>query len=186
MDFKINRGQGKCSVTGRAFEDGETYVVALRPDPEAGEDEAIFRRLEISDEAWQDQNAEDYTAWWPTEYSTRRKPALFDPDALWEVFHKARRKQDEPPPPAQDDEPTTGNVEEFSRDDLDRFAYVAALGLMRLKKLRLQGTKRRGKREYLVFETKGRKKDRQSYQVPNPELDEQGVEQIQDRLADLA
>lgn len=187
MDFKINRGQGKCSITGRAFTDGEKYVVALQPDPESPEDEGSFRRLEISQEAWESQDPAGFTAWWPTEYSTRRKHTLMDPDALWEVFHKSRRKKGEENTPEQDEaEASAGTVDEFSREDLDRFAYVAALGLMRLKKLNLDRTKRRGRREYFVFVTRGRKRDRETYEVLNPELDEAGVEQIQERLADLA
>ena len=177
-EFKINRGQGKCSITGRAFTDGEKYIVALKPD---GELEGAFTRVDICMEAWVRQGEAGYIAWWPTEYSTKRKPALLDPDALWEVFHKARRKEDEAPAP---EAPT--EVAEFSREDLDRFAYVAALGLMRLKKIKLKETRRKGKREYLVFDTPGRASQRETYEVLNPELDEAGVENIQDRLADLA
>ena len=177
-EFKINRGQGKCSITERAFTDGEKYIVALKPD---GELEGAFTRVDICMEAWERQGEAGYIAWWPTEYSTKRKPALLDPDALWEVFHKARRKEDEAPAP---EAPT--EVAEFSREDLDRFAYVAALGLMRLKKLKLKETRRKGKREYLVFDTPGRAAQRETYEVLNPELDEAGVENIQDRLADLA
>ncbi|MCA8915394.1 MAG: hypothetical protein KDB90_08275 [Planctomycetes bacterium] len=177
-EFKINRGQGKCSITGRAFTDGEKYIVALKPD---GELEGAFTRVDICMEAWERQGEAGYIAWWPTEYSTKRKPALLDPDALWEVFHKARRKEDEAPAP---EAPT--EVAEFSREDLDRFAYVAALGLMRLKKIKLKETRRKGKREYLVFDTPGRASQRETYEVLNPELDEAGVENIQDRLADLA
>jgi hypothetical protein len=167
-EFKINRGQGKCSVTGRAFADGEKFVVALKPD---GEQEGVFQRVDISLEAWERQGNGGYTAWWPSEFSSARKPALMDPDALWQVFHRARGNEP---------------IEGFGPDELIGFAYVAALGLMRLKKLKLKGTRRAGKKEYLVFETPGKAKDRASYEVLNPELDEAGVEQVQDKLADLA
>lgn len=179
-EFKINRGQGKCAITGREFADGEKYIVALRPE---GEQEGVFTRVDICMEAWERQGEAGYTAWWPTEFSTKRKPALMDPDALWEVFHKARRAPAETPETAPEGAEQTG---QFSREDLDRFAYVAALGLMRLKKLKLKETRRKGKREYLVFDTPGRTGQRESYEVLNPELDEAGVENIQDRLADLA
>jgi hypothetical protein len=180
-EFKINRGQGKCSVTGRAFADGEKFIVALKPD---GEQEGVFQRVDISMEAWERQGDGGYTAWWPSEFSSARKPALMDPDALWQVFHRARQGSgavsgNEPGP---DPLPVQG----FTPDELNRFAYVAALGLMRLKKLKLKGTRRAGKKEYLVFETPGKAKDRTSYEVLNPELDEAGVEQVQDKLADLA
>ena len=73
-------------------------------------------------------------AFWPNEYSTTKKPALLDPDLLWQVFHKARAGKE---------------------PDMPKFAYVAALGLMRLKKLKLKATKREGKKEVLVFEVPG-------------------------------
>lgn len=183
-DFKINRSQGKCAITGHEFQDGEQYIVALKLE---GEQEGVFQRIDICMEAWERQGNAGFVAWWPTEHSSKRKPALLDPDALWEVFHKARRKDGEEPTKAEENaEPGDEPAEEFSRPDLDRFAYVAALGLMRLRKLKLKGTRRSGKREYLVFNTPGRASQRETYEVLNPELDEQGVEQIQDRLADLA
>jgi hypothetical protein len=185
-EFKINRGQGKCSITGRAFQDGEKYIVALKPE---GDAEGAFTRVDICMEAWERQGPEGYTAWWPSEYSSKRKPALMDPDALWEVFHKARQTPaegtEETGQTPAEEEATEETTEQFTQEDLDRFAYVAALGLMRLKKLKLKQTRRAGKREYLVFETPGRASQRETYEVLNPELDEAGVEQVQDRLADL-
>lgn len=169
MEFKITRGQGKCSVTGRAFANGEKYIIALNADPAQ---EGLFQRVEMSLEAWERQPTGAFIAWWPAEHSTNKKPVLMDPDLLWEVFHRARAEQ-----PADS---------KFSAGELDRFAYVAALGLMRLKKLKLKQTRRQGKREFLVFETPGKGKDRQTFDVANPELDEHGVMQVEERLAELA
>jgi hypothetical protein len=169
MEFKINRGQGKCSVTGRKFEDGEKCVVALSADPA---NEGAFVRQDISSEAWERQAQGAFTAWWPSQHSSARKPVLLDPDLLWQIFHNARAEQ-------------TGEPK-YTPAEMNRFAYVAALGLMRLKKLKLQGTRRKGKREWLVFETPGKAKERHEYEVENPELDEAGVEAVQDKLGDLA
>ncbi|MCC7510409.1 MAG: hypothetical protein IT464_13695 [Planctomycetes bacterium] len=166
-EFKINRGQGKCSVTGRAFADGEKYFVALSADPEH---EGVFSRVDICMEAWERQSPGAFIAFWPAEYSSKRKPTLMDPELLWEIFHRARQPQTD---------------EKFTPDDLNRFAYVAALGLMRLKKLKLQGTRRAGKTEYLLFDTPGKGKDKQSYEVLNPALDEHGVMKVEERLSDL-
>jgi hypothetical protein len=174
MDFKITRGQGKCSVTSRAFADGEKYIVALSQDPAQ---EGLFLRTEISLEAWERQQPGAFVAFWFAEHSARRKPVLLDPDMLWEVFHRARMPLEAP---AEGEEP------EFTPEDMQRFAYVSALGLMRLKKLKLSGTRRDGKAEYLVFETPGRGKDRQTYEVLNPELDEDGVIKVEERLSELA
>lgn len=166
MDFKITRGHGRCSVTDRPFADGEKYIVALSPDPAQ---EGLFQRVEISLDAWERQAHGAFVAFWTSEHTSRRKPALMDPDLLWEVFHRARQPQ---PDGA------------FTAEEMQRFAYVAALGLMRLKKLKLRGTRRQGKAEYLVFETPGKGKD--SYEVLNPGLDEHGVMQVEERLGELA
>jgi hypothetical protein len=182
-EFRINRGQGRCSVTGRDFADGERFIVALKADTEQ---EGAFQRLDICMEAWERQGSEGFTAWWPSEHSSKRKPVLNDPDALWQVFHRTRRTNAEEAPGTGEDAEGSGAVEDLSREDLDRFAFVAALGLMRMKKLKLKGTRRSGRREYMVFETPGRAGRRESYEVLNPELDEAGVELVQERLSDLA
>jgi hypothetical protein len=184
MDIKITRGQGKCAVTGRAFEDGERYVIALSADPEQ---EGVFQRTEIAQDAWERQNEGAFIAFWHAEYSKRKKPVLLDPDMLWEVFHRARMPQPEPTESAEPAEGEEGKEQEegLTPEDLQRFAYVAALGLMRLKKLKLSGTRRDGKTEYLVFDTPGKSKDRQTYEVLNPELDEQGVMLVEERLSEL-
>lgn len=167
MEFKITRGQGKCSVTGRSFADGEKYIIALNADPSQ---EGLFQRVEMCSEAWERQPSGAFIAWWPAEHSTNKKPALLDPDLLWEVFHRARAEQ-----------PDT----RFTPAELERFAYVAALGLMRLKKLKLKQTRRQGKREFLVFEVPGKTKDRQVFDVADPGLDEHGVTQVEERIAEF-
>ncbi len=131
-------------------------------------------------EAWERQGRDDITAWWRAEFSTTRRPLLVDADALWEIFHKARRDKDEA---AADDE---ADVEEgFGRDELDRFAYVAALGLIRLKKLNLKSTRRHGALSYMVLETRGRKSARDTYEVVDVNLTEEESAQVQERLAEL-
>lgn len=165
MEFKITRGSGRCTVTGRKFEDGEQFIVALSPDPK---EEGLFQRQDICLAAWQRQSAGAFAAFWPSRYSVAKKPVLLDPDMLWQVFHRARTP-----------------VEGDDAAEMPRFAYVAALGLMRLKKLKLKGTRRQGKTEHLVFETPGKGKDRETYEVVNPGLDEAGIEKVQDRLSEL-
>lgn len=163
MDFKIARGQKQCSVCGRSFADKDKFYVGL--SPRAGE-EGVFDRTDICQPCWDRQGPGNLTAFWPNEYSAQKRPALLDPDLLWQVFHRARKS---------------------AEAEMPKFAYVAALGLMRLKKLKLKATRRTGKNEVLVFETPGRKpREREEFEIVNPALDEAGVEQVQDRLGDLA
>ena len=168
MDFKIARGHRECSVCDRAFEEGERYNVGLTP----GDDDGTFVRSDVCAQCWERQGSGGFTAHWPAEFSTSKKPALLDPDMLWQVFHRAN---------------TGEGAGEVEPEMLPKFAYVAALGLMRLKKMKLKETKRTKAGEILVFETPGKRaKDRVLYEVLNPGLDEDGVTLVQDRLADLA
>ena len=170
MDFKIARSNRQCGICGRRFENREKYFVGLIS--RAREDGA-FDRADMCRQCWERQGAGNLAAWWPSEFSIDKKPVLLDPDLLWQVFHRARGPEESEP-----------KLEPLERQ---RFAYVAALGLLRLKQLRLKATKRTKLGELLVFETPAKRvKDKQVYEVPNPELDEKGVEAIQDRLSELA
>ena len=167
MDFKIARGRPRCSTCDRELRDGESYYVGLT----ASEEEGAFARADHCAKCWEGQDLGALTAWWPAEFSLNKKPALLDPDLLWQVFHAARAQKHK----------------DFSQEEMHRFGYVAALGLMRLKKLKLKGTKRAKGTEFLIFQTPGRKaSERKQYEVRNPELNEEAVIQVQDRLAELA
>ncbi|MHC4841970.1 MAG: hypothetical protein ACYTDT_13615 [Planctomycetota bacterium] len=172
MEFKITRGQGKCSISDKQFEDGEQFIIALIPDAEV---EGHFQRVEICGEVWERQDPSGYTAWWPSEFSTNKKPALLDPDLLWEIFHRARV-------PVEVEE---GKEPEFTAEELSQFEFVAALGLMRLKKLKMKDTIRKKGVEFMRFQTIGKRaKDRKVYEV-KAGLDEAGILAIQDRLTEL-
>lgn len=166
MEFKIGRGRGECSVSGKQFEDGESYIVALK----SIDDDGAYERVEICQEVWDRQGSEGFVAWWPAEHSVNRKPVLLDPDMMWEVFHRAREGK---------------TSEEFSKQDMQAFALVAALGLMRMKKLKLTGTKRKGEDEIMIFATRGRRK-KETFELVNPGMDEDAIDKVQERLADLA
>lgn len=168
MDFKISRSLKQCSVCQRKFANREKYFAGLVPRPK---EEGVFDRADVCLTCWERQGAGSFTAYWLAEFSTEKKPVLMDPDSLWQVFHNAR---------------STDEAKKRDAGELQRFAYVAALGLLRLKQLKLKATKRTKAGEVLVFETPPKVKEKQSYEVLNPALDEKGVEEIQDRLAELA
>ena len=172
MDFKISRSLKQCSVCQRKFANREKYYAGLVPRPK---EEGVFDRADVCLTCWERQGAGSFTAYWLAEFSTEKKPVLMDPDSLWQVFHNARNE-----PRA------SAGGQKLSESELQRFAYVAALGLLRLKQLKLKATKRTKTGEVLVFETPPKVKEKQSYEVLNPALDEKGVEEIQDRLSELA
>lgn len=168
MDFKISRGSKQCSVCARKFVNGDIYYAGLVSRPK---EEGVFDRADVCRQCWERQGAGSFVAYWISEFSTERKPVLFDPDSLWQVFHNAR---------------SADEAKKRDAEELKRFAYVAALGLLRLKQLKLKATKRTKAGEVLVFETPPKVKAKQTYEVPNPALDEKGVAAIQERLAELA
>ena len=168
MDFKISRSNKQCSVCARKFVNRDKYYAGLVARPK---EEGVFDRADVCKQCWERQGAGSFIAYWLSEFSTEKKPVLMDPDSLWQVFHNAR---------------SADEAKKRDAGELQRFAYVAALGLMRLKQLKLKATKRTKAGEVLVFETPPKVKEKQTYEVPNPALDELGVQKIQDRLSELA
>lgn len=168
MDFKISRSNKQCSVCSRKFKNGEKYYAGLVSRPK---EEGVFDRADVCAECWGRQGAGSFSAYWLSEFSTDKKPLLFDPDSLWQVLNRAL---------------STEEAGKRDAAELKRFAYVAALGLVRLKQLKLKDTKRTKSGDIMVLETPARVKERRVFQVPDLGLDEKGIEAIQDRLAELA
>ncbi len=168
MDFKISRSNKQCSACQRKFANREKYYAGLVSRPK---EEGVFDRADVCKQCWERQGAGSFIAYWLSEFSTEKKPVLMDPDSLWQVFHNAR---------------SADEAKKRDAEELKRFAYVAALGLLRLKQLKLKATKRTKAGEVMVLETPPRVKDKQTYDVVHPALDEKGIEEIQDRLSELA
>ena len=162
MDFKIERPSPTCATCSHKYRDGEELTTALVQV----DDKPTFKRLDICSRCFNEQDQSQLTCFWANTHSEKRRSPLLDVDVLWQVFHNTQPK---------------GESDEKSRE----FAYVASLGLMRLKQLKLDTTKKKGDVEYLVFHTKGNKSQRSSYEVRDPRLDEKGIERVQDNLADF-
>ncbi len=150
-----------CHLCGKEFADGELKTVALLETEEEGR----FRRQDICSACWENQNPESFVCHWLASHTLKRRPALLDADVLWQVLHAAAPTADSPGEP--------------------QFAYVAALGLMRMRQLSLDGTERQNGRLVHVFNGKGTI-SKLSFRLPDPGLDEAGVESVQERLAEYA
>lgn len=167
MEFKISRSGKQCSVCARKFKNGEKYYAGLVARPK---EEGVFDRADVCAECWKRQGSGSFVAHWLSEFTTERRPLVYDPDSLWQVFHRAL---------------STEEAGKRDAAELKRFAYVAALGLMRLKHLKLIDSKRTKAGDFMVLETRKNPKERKVYQVEDLGLDEKGIEAIQDRLAEL-
>ena len=161
MEFKIARTSPTCRACSRAFRDEETLITALK---QPGEE--TFERFDICNACWPKENHDAYRCFWSNSFSAKRRSPLLDADVLWQVFYHCQPKAEESPEAAE-------------------FAYVAALGLMRLKYLVLERTEKKKGTEFLVLRTRGDKKDRVTYEVRDPNLDVAGVERVQDKLGEF-
>ena len=63
--------------------------------------------------------------------------------------------------------------------EAEHFAYIAALGLLRLKRLKLKEYKKIEQDEYIVFSVTGGKK---TIEVKNPQLDATALRQLEEKI----
>lgn len=175
MDFKISRSSRQCSVCSHRFEDGEKLHVGLITRPR---EEGVFDRVDICRPCWDRQGPGNVVAHWVSQFSREKKHAIYDPDFLWSVFHKCR--------PGAETE-AAASARELSAVDRARFAYVAALGLVRMKQLKSKESRRTRKGEIMTLETLGRReKDRQRFEILSVSMTDDEMQAIQDRLSELA
>ncbi|MCK6440890.1 MAG: hypothetical protein L6Q71_11910 [Planctomycetes bacterium] len=160
MDIRIERASHACSACNQPFRDGEELITALKQvDPTPA-----YKRFDICSRCFPKYDQTGLHCFWENTHSAKRRSPLLDSDTLWQVFHRCQPGASE-------------NVESAE------FAYVAALGLMRLKHLALESTRKTAGGEYLVLRTKG--KEKALFEVRDPNLDETGIERVQERLADI-
>jgi hypothetical protein len=160
MDIKIEKASPTCKVCGRNFRENEHFTAALKHG--AADDE--YSRTDICNGCWPDQNAKTFVCHWVSTSNVKRRPALLDSDVLWQALQRSL--------------PAEGNP---GQPDV---AYVAALGLMRLKQLTLEDTRRESTGEIMVFRDKG--KPQREYQIADPRLDEAALTRVQDKLDEAA
>jgi hypothetical protein len=169
MEIKIERASAACRVCSRPFRDGETVTAALR----AGKEEGEYGRMDVCHDCWPKQDPRAFACHWLTQFSAKKRPALLDADVLWQALQRSLPTKD-----------SAGQPD---------VAYVAALGLMRLKQLVMEDTEREGDvsgadgspgAEILVFRDKG--KPVKEYRVADPRLTEAQMESVQERLSEAA
>jgi hypothetical protein len=149
----------QCAATDRPFEEGETIVTALFPDPETGG----YLRRDFSVEAWQtrDDPAEPPFSCWRTTYTppvaepTPRPLEKEDPESL------LRRRVDE-------DEETTENVR-----------YILAVMLERKKILRETDTQTLPSGILRIYE---HRKSGDAFLVRDPNIPLEEVERVQQEV----
>jgi hypothetical protein len=174
MEFKIEKPQHFCAACNRMFADSEAKVAALVATPEEG----TFQRKDFCVDCWSRQNPADFRCSWVTSHTDKRRPALLDADLLWQVLHAAA-----PGPTGEDEELPVRTATQEKGDP--EFAYVAALGLLRLKQLSMDDVRRENTVNWYVFRGRGASKSLE-FLLRDPGLTEADITVIQDRLSDFA
>ena len=145
-DYKIQRGEKKCGVCGKAFEELENYFSALY---DRGEQ---FERLDYCAVCWPGETPEMFS-FWQTRVPPKeeKKKLLVDDSVLMDFFLKL----------------------EGATDELKvNFRYILSLVLMRKKLLKFSDVKRDETGEFLVMEVP---KEKTRFEIFNPQLSEEKI-----------
>lgn len=198
MDIRIEKSQNFCAACRKMFGDSEAKMATLA---ESGEEDH-YSRCDFCIGCWGQQNPEAFRCVWVTAHADRRRPALLDPDVLWQVLlgaapegmvdestavpseHETEKVvQDSPTPTGAQPAPTAGA--EPTVRAVREFAYVAALALMRLKQLSLDDTVRKDGVSWYIFRGRGAS-TKVEFRLKDPGLNEADIESIQERLVEFA
>jgi hypothetical protein len=152
-DYQIQVNTRRCAVSGRELRPGERYYSVLLD--EGGK----FHRLDYSSESWQGPPAGAFSFWSGRISADQgdRRPQI-DDDLLLECFQRLEADTD------------PGRV---------NFRYVAALLLMRRKRLKFEEARTEGDREVLSLREV---RSRTLHQVVNPRLNEEAMATVQDEV----
>ena len=180
MDYRFGKASGLCTACGASFADGERYTSALREpfeQPEdAGDDDERedpgFLRMDLCTACWLTADREPLYSWWQgVKAPTPRKPPTEDQEFLWALLSRARRHADLDAPDGGRDMQAAGH------------AYVAALGLLRLKHLKLGRHFRSEGHEFLVFT--GRESRRHEIVILDPGFSDDQFLLVEEQLEEL-
>jgi len=176
--YDVQRTTGQCAFTGRTLEPGESYMATLveadDSDVASGKGGAGFKRIDVATDAWSDGHRPDnlFCFWRATVPAPNEKKKLFvDDGVLMNLFRR---------------------LEDTDRQDRLAFRFVLALVLMRKKLLKYAGTSQRQDdagedQEWWSMSGKAAEEGgvREPFEVLNPRLDEQQLQQVSDQLGEI-
>ncbi len=156
QDYRIVRGERKCTSCGREFQENETYCSALY---DKGTE---FERLDFCVDCWSGETPEMFS-FWQTRVPPKaeKKKLLVDDEVIMDFFV---RLQD-------------------ATDELKvNFRYILALVLMRKKRLKFKDVRRTDDREFLVLDLP---RNGGTYEVLNPDLTEDKISQVTEEIGKI-
>lgn len=156
-DYEVSRTTGRCSVSGRAFTEGEEFHSIIIETP------AGFERRDIAEECWNGPPPEALCCY-KTHLARKEKPArktFVDDDVLINFFLRL----------ADSEQP--GKL---------RFRFVLSLILLRKRLLRYERTFRDGGREFWEMRLA---RDKTLHKVFNPALTDAEIEEVTGELGTI-
>jgi hypothetical protein len=153
-EWEIQRGTGRCAVTGRAFAEGEAYYASLL------ESETGIERREYALDAWTGPPEGSFCHWrGRVPVKDRKKASIaIDNTVLLHLFQR---------------------LEDDASEVKQQFRFVLALLLMRKRLLRFEQTVHDGEREYWQMRLVG---EQSLHQVINPRLLDEQVDRLSTQL----
>lgn len=152
-EIEVGKRTGRCSATGRVFEEGERYCAALIETPEGVD------RRDYALDAWQGP-PEGTLCFWHGRVPVRAQkgPVTVNADLLTRLFCR---------------------LEEETSPGRQQFRFMLALLLMRKRILRLSDTIQDGDEEYWELTLMS---DRSTHRVLNPRLSPEATERLSEQL----
>ncbi|NIA20737.1 MAG: hypothetical protein GWP05_01945 [Anaerolineaceae bacterium] len=154
QQYHIESGRRTCKHCGREFQVREEYVSALYEVEAGPEHPHGLARLDFCLDHWPGERIEGLAFWRtrvPEPEEPRKKRIVIDDDRLLEVFFRLSDTED----PARLD-----------------FRYVIGLMLIRKRRLKMEGTRRRGGAAYMLVR---KSRSKQIFELMDRQLDDQGV-----------
>jgi|GEM_PF-211585 len=153
-DWEFSKSTGRCSATGRAFAEGESYYVVLFERRDG------FERLDYSEESWTGPPAECFCFWRARVLVREKKPSVIaiDQEILLQLFLR---------------------LEDAESEMKQQFRFVLGLLLMRKRRLKFEQTLRDGEKEYWQMRLV---REQSIHRVLNPHLTDAQVEALSEQL----
>lgn len=156
IDYEVSRPAGTCSVTGRAFDEGEVFFTAIFETPEG------FARKDYSTDAWTgppDGALCHFKTRMPRKAETKK--TFVDDDTLINFFQRLADSEDA---------------------SKLRFRFVLSLILLRKRLLKYEKTIREGGAEYWSMRLM---RDKSTHRVYNPVLTDAEIEDLTGQLGSI-
>ena len=159
VEWKVNRSQRVCAVSGRVFEAGDNFFSALREENDS------FIRLDYAEDIWLEVDKSTFFSYWkahiPEKDQERKNRLKIDTEAFYTFFC---------------------NLQNQEKDRNRLFTYLLALILIRKRLLRLNEIEKSPEGESLIIYDTRRKEE---IRIAVPEVTEEAMNEAKNQLEEI-